>query len=213
MKLFRFTLVLLFSVCLIISVNGQKRTNKPLKKGNACQSNSISFSCPKGFQIKSGQSNKIFAAYDSKTEVGLYALNPTGALSEQDLIDETLKNALQSLYLTDYKDYEWKDSPDYTGDYKWSQYETAKFARVGFNKSKQQTIHVQFVRLAFNQKEILAGFVYELATGKSAEEMFKTWSGGGNGDASDALQDLVIKITGEKKTDDTPGGPPPVKSN
>lgn len=214
MKLFSFTLFLLFFACFIFSVNGQSKTKKSLNKGETCKSNGITFPCPKGFQIKgSDKANNFFVAFDSKNKIGIYVFNPTNALGEQDLIDETLKSALQNLYQGDYKDYEWKNSDDYSGDYTWSKYEAAKFAKVGFNKSKQQTVHAQFVRLSFNQKDILAGFVYDLAKGKTAEREFEGWIGGGNGDASEALQNLVLKITGEAKNDDTPGGPPPVKSN
>ncbi len=213
MKLFRH-LPILFLVCFVFSINGQTKAKRSVIKTKACKSNNISFPCPKGFVVKNiDKSNSVFVALNSRKKVGIYAFNPTNNLSEQSLIDETLKIALQNLYQTDYKDYEWKDSGDYSGNYSWSKYETAKFARAGFNKSKQQTIHVQFVRLSFNQKDILAGFVYEMENGKNSEQAYKEWFGGGNGDASDALQDLIVKITGETKTDETPGGPPPVKKN
>lgn len=213
MKLFHL-LPILFLVCFVFSVNGQNKTSKPSDKGKVCKTNSVSFPCPKGFIVKiNDKSNNVFVAFDSKNKIGIYAFNPIVNLSEQSLIDETLKNALETLYSSNYKDYEWKESEDFSDDSNWSKFETAKFAKVGFNKNKQQTIHLQFVRLKFNQKDTLVGFVYVLENGKEAERFFKEWVGGGNGDASDALQGLVVKITGEKKTDETPGGPPPAKSN
>ena len=205
MKLFHCITVLLFFTCFLFSVNGQKRANKSLSK--TCKTNSISFACPKGFQIKSDKSNNAFVAFDIKNKLGIYAFNPTVSLSDQNLIDETLKTTLQALYSADYNDFEWKDSQDFTDDGTWSKYETAKFAKVGFNKNKRQTIHLQVVRLKINQKDVLAGFVYELKNGGEAESYFRNWMGGGNGDASEALQDLISKITGEKQTE-TPGGPP-----
>ena len=160
--------------------------------------------------MKGGETaNNVFAAFDAKNKIGIYALNPTGGPSEQALIEETLKNALRVLYSSDYQDYQWKDSDDFSDAVKWSKYETARFARVGFDKKSQQTVHLQLVRLSFNQKDVLAGFVYELKRGAGAEQHFNGWIGGGNGDASDALLDLITKITGEKKPEGYPGAPPP----
>lgn len=206
MKLFRFISVLLLLTGLVFSVNGQKKSSRSTNK--TCKTNSVAFPCLKGFQVKSSKSNNVFVAFDAKNKVGIYAFNPTADLSDQNLIDETLKTALQILYGAEYGDYEWKDSQDFNDDSKWSKNETAKFAKVGFNKNKQQTIHLQMVRLKVGQKDVLAGFVYELTNGEEAQSYFRRWGGGGNGDASDALMDLITKITGEKKTDETPGGPP-----
>jgi alpha-L-fucosidase len=60
------------------------------------------------------------------------------------------------------------------------------------------------------KKDLIAGFIYEMENGVRAEELFNNWSGGGNGEASEALQELIIKITGENVNTVTPGGPPPV---
>jgi hypothetical protein len=48
-----------------------------------------------------------------------------------------------------------------------------------------------------------------LEKGGGAEKFFNDWYGGGNGTVTDALQELIVKITGEKKNTETPGGPPP----
>lgn len=205
MKLFRFVSVLLFLTCFLFSVNGQKKAKKSLSK--TCKTNSVSFSCPKGFQIKSAKSNNVFVAFNAKSKVGIYAFNSAADVSLQNLIEETLKNALQVLYSTNFGDYEWKDSQDFTDDSTWSKNETDKLAIVGFNKNKQQTVHLQIVRLKLNQQDVLAGFVYELEVGDKAETYFRQWGGGGNGEASDALMNLISKITGEKQNE-LPGGPP-----
>ncbi len=210
MKLFRW-LPVLFLVCLVISANGQNKSKKLVSKPKVCKSNSISFPCPKGFLVKGTDST--FVAFNSRIEIGIYAFSPINNLNEQNLIDETLKSALKNLYQTTYEDYEWKDSDDFSNADNWSKYETAKFAKVGLNRNKKQTVHLQLVKLSYREKDVLIGFVYELATDNKAELEFKEWMGGGNGEASDALQDLVNKITGEKKTDETPGGPPPMKKN
>ena len=210
MKLFRWVPIL-FLVCLVISVNGQNKSKKLASKTKACKSNSISFPCPKEFLVKG--TDNTFVAFNLRIRVGIYAFNPIGNLNEQTLIDEALKSALKNLYQTTYEDYEWKDSDDFSNNDSWSKYEAAKFAKIGFNKNKKQTVHLQLVKLSYKEKDILVGFVYELATGNKAELEFKKWMGGGNGEASDALQDLINKITGGKKTDETPGGPPPVKKN
>lgn len=205
-------LLIVFSFCFVSLVSGQSKSKKSLQQAKSCKTNNISFPCPKDFQIKTEAKN-TFVAFNSTDKIGLYAFSPSETLSEQDLISETLKNALQTIYLTDYKDYEWKDSDDFFNDSQYSEYESAKIAKAGFNKGKQQTIHLHLIRLSFKQKDLLVGFVYELSKGKTAQEMFNSWRGGGNGDASDNLQNLIAKITGEKKTEETPGGPPPAKQN
>lgn len=196
-------------------VNAQNANakSKPQTAKNAaqCKSNKIAFSCPENFQIKNnGKLDNVYAAYNSEQETGLFVFSSVSELSEQNIIEETLKSALQSLYSTDYKDYQWKDSDDYNEDDSWSKHEVSKFAKVGFNKKYNHTVHIQLVRLFIEKKDILAGFVYELEKGSDSERQFKKWLGGGNGNASDSLQELVINITGEKKDKySTPGGPPP----
>lgn len=197
--------------CILVSANGQNKKAKISAKTTtkACQSNTLSFPCPKGLRVKSNpKSDGVFVAYDSKNKIGVFAFAPTAALSEQELIDETLKNALKILYATDFKDYQWKDSEDYSGDETWSKHQVAKFAKAAFNKKKPHSIHLQFAHLSYQGKQVLAGFVYEMEIQTNAESTFNEWFGGGNGDAANALQELIIKITGEKKTE-TPGGPPP----
>jgi hypothetical protein len=120
-----------------------------------------------------------------------------------------MKLALQNLYSTKLDDYRWKSSNDFNDDSKFSKYEVSKSALVGFNKNSGHVVHVQYARLFFKQKNVIAGFVYELKKGGTAEKAFNNWYGGGNGEASEGLQELITKITGEKKNTETPGGPPP----
>jgi hypothetical protein len=168
-------------------------------------------------QVKSdGKTNGVFVAYSPAKKFGVFAFAPDRSESEQDLIDESLKSALQKLYSNRLEAYQWKDSSDFSDDSTWSKYEVSKSAKVGFNKNQRQTIHLQYVRLSYTQKDIIAGFIYELAKDSDAERTFNDWFGGGNGEASEGLQELIIKITGEKKNTETPGGPPPAtmpKSN
>lgn len=179
-------------------------------KVKTCHSNQLSFPCPKGLQVKSdGKINSVFVAYSSSGKFSVFAFAPDTTSAAQNSADESLMKALLNLYATKLEDYRWKDSDDFYDDSKFSEYEVRKSAKVGFNKNRRQTVHAQYVRLSYNRQDVIAGFIYELENGGRAEEVFNDWSGGGNGEASDGLQELIIKITGEKKSTETPGGPPP----
>jgi len=200
------------------AAQGKKAKVSAPGKGKACQSNRLTFPCPKSLQVKSdGKTNGgVFVAYSPAEKFGVFAFAPDKALSESDLSDEAMKHALQNLYSTKLEDYQWKSSDDFNDGSTFSQYEVGKSAVVGFNKNRGHVVHLQFARLSYKQKDIIAGFVYELEKGNSAEKAFNDWYGGGNGEASDGLHELIIKITGEKKNTETPGGPPPAvktKSN
>ena len=211
MKLFRLTISLLILVCFFASADAQVKKAKvsTLTKEKICQSNRLSFPCPKDLQVKSDGKTGVFVAYSAENKFGIFAFAPDKALSEKDLIDQSLQSALQSLYSTKSADYQWKASDDFYDDSKFSQYEVSKAAKVGFNKNRGHVVHLQYVRLSFKQKDIIAGFVYEMESDGDAEKEFNEWTGGGNSQASGSLQELVLKITGEKKTTETPGGPPP----
>lgn len=215
MQLFRPTISLLILTCsfaVAVGAQGKKAKASTIKaKEKTCQSNSLSFPCPRGLQVKSdGKTNDgIFVAYSAADKYGVFAFSPDKALNEENLTGRALKNALQNLYSTKLEDYLWKDSNDFTVDGTFSKYETGKFAKAGFNKNHGHVVHLQYVRLSYKQKDIIAGFVYELEKGGGAQKFFNDWYGGGNGTVTDALQELIVKITGEKKNTETPGGPPP----
>jgi hypothetical protein len=211
MKSFRLTTSLLILACSFAtaSAQGKKAKVSVQVKEKACRTNQVSFPCPAGLQIKNDGKTGIFVAYSEADKFGVFAFAPDKTLSEADLSDETMKHALQNLYSTKLDDYRWKSSNDFYDGSAFSKYEVSKAAIVGFNKNQGHVIHLQYVRLSFNKKDIIAGLVYELASGSVAENTFNRWSGGGSGPASDGLQELIVKITGEKKNTETPGGPPP----
>jgi hypothetical protein len=219
MKTFRLTISLLMLSCAFataVNAQGKKAKVSAPAKGKTCQSNQLSFPCPKGLQVKSDGKTGVFVAYSAANKFGVFAFAPDKALSVQDLSDEAMKAALQNVYSTKLDDYRWKTSNDFYDDSTFSQYEVGKSAVVGFNKNRGHVVHLQFVRLSYKQKDVITGFVYELEAGSTAEKMFNVWTGGGNGPATNGLQELIIKITGEKKNTETPGGPPPMampKSN
>jgi hypothetical protein len=175
----------------------------------ACKVRQIEFSCPNNLQIEKDNSKNLFVGFDSKHKICVFAFSPEKEIQSENLINKTLEKAFSSIYSTDYKKYKIKDSKDFWGDSSWSQYEVNKFAKVGFNKEQNHTLHFQYVQLSFNKKQVIVGFIYERFTGETAEEKFDKWSGGGNGGASFNLQQLIINITGEKRPMLTPGGPPP----
>jgi hypothetical protein len=218
MKSFRLIISLLLLSCVFATVNAQVKKAKvsTRTKGKTCQSNRLSFPCPKNLQVKSDGKTGVFVAYSPAKKFGVFAFAPDKTLSEQDLADQALKSALQNLYSTKLADYEWKDSEDFYDKNTFSKYEAGKSAKAGFNKNRQHAVHLQYVRLAYKQKDIIAGFIYEMESGSAAEKFFNDWTGGGNGEASEGLHELIVKITGEKKNTETPGGPPPMampKSN
>lgn len=211
MKLFSLTIrsILLFCLCVSVNAQGKKAKLSPQTKVKTCHSNQISFPCPKGLQVKSDTKTGVFVAYSPASKVGVFAFAPDKTLSESELSDEAMQAALQNLYSAKLAEYQWKASDDFYDDSKFSKYEVGKSALAGFNKNRGHVVHLQFVRLSFKQKDLIAGFIYEMENGVRAEELFNNWSGGGNGEASEALQELIVKITGEKKITETPGGPPP----
>lgn len=222
MKPFRLTTSLLILACCFFATaasaqrNQAKTPPQQQAKAKTCQSNQLSFPCPKGLQVKSDAQSGVFVAYSPAEKFGVFAFAPDKALSDGNFIGGALKSAVQNLYSTKLDDYLWKDSQDFTGDSAFSRYEVSKTAKVGFNKNRGHVLHLQYVRLSYKGKDIIAGFVYEMEGGSRAEKTFNEWYGGGSGEAADALQELVIKITGEKKATEAPGGPPPLampKSN
>lgn len=197
------------SFAVAVSAQGKKAKVSAPAKGKTCQTNQLSFPCPKGLQVKNDGKTGVFVAYSAADKFGVFAFAPDKTLSESDLSDEAMKAALLNIYSTKLEDYQWKASDDFYDDSKFSEYEVGKSALAGFNKTRGHVVHLQFVRLSFKRKDVIAGFVYELAGGIGAEKLFRDWSGGGSGPASNGLQELIVKITGEKKNTETPGGPPP----
>ncbi len=202
MKFFKSQVLFLTLLFLSFQINAQDKST--------CQIGSLNFTCPKNLQVKSVEDTKdLFIAIDSKNKIYVYAFSPDKQMSKKTLINESLEKVFKNIYSTDYKEYKIKDSDDFWGDSTWSKYEVSKFAKAGLNEKKQHALHFQYVQILFNKKQIVVGFVYEMATGSNARTEFNDWEGGGNGNATSNLQELIKSITGEKRKMLTPGGPPP----
>lgn len=199
-----FNPLLLFTLLFFLSfqLNAQEKLN--------CRLGNFSFVCPENLEKDSTKNSDDFlVALNSKNQIYVFAFTPNQKLETDDLINQALKKAFDKTYSTNYSDYQIKNSEDFWGNATWSKYEVSKFAKVGFNKNRKHTIHFQFVQLSLNDKQIVAGFVYELAVGELSKSRYNNWLGGGNGDASSNLQELIKSITGEVQKTETPGGPPP----
>lgn len=175
-----------------------------------CKVSSTKFICPENLQVEKNKGSKnLYIGFDSKNKVYVYVFSPDKAMNNDALIEKALENVFSDIYTSKYNNYQIKSSNDFWGNTTWSQYEVGKFAKIGFNKAQNHTLHFQYVQLLLNKHQILAGFVYERFVGENAEEKFNGWTGGGNGSASSNLQELIRSITGEERPKLTPGGPPP----
>lgn len=176
-----------------------------------CIAGSFSFPCPAGYDIKNALGGvNPYLAIESQSRIAVFAFVPRKELSEDELIKEALTRSFQILFGTNYGELKTKDSKDFWGDDKWSEFEVSKFAKAAIDEKNNLAFHYQYAHLKIKDKHVIAGFVYDPATAQTPETWYKTWTGGGFGDASDALQELILSITKEKRSEFSPGGPPPV---
>lgn len=201
-----FTLVLAILVCQLF-VTAQ--TKAKVTAGTGCTVAIFTFKCPKGFAIKNSKAgSEPFMAFQPAKKIAVFAFSPEKKMKESEIIQFSLSKSFERFFGVNYDDLKVKDSKDFSEDDKWSRFESSKFAKVGFDEKRKLAFHFQYALLKFKNKEILAGFIYDPEP-LDAAEWFNDWLGGGFGDASDALQNLIVAITKEKRPEFSPGGPPP----
>jgi hypothetical protein len=197
---------LIYSILLIVFVTlitfGQGGASNA-----SCKVGSISFTCPESSKIlNNGKDGSAFIAV--RSGIGLFAMQMKESSTVHDALPVALDSSLRKLYSAGYSDYKAKDSDDFWGNDKYSKYEESKAGIVLFNPKLRQILHIHYLVLDFNGNRIITGFTDVWAKGTEAEASFNEWRGGG-GAGDEELQDLILLMTGEKRPELTPGGPPP----
>ena len=181
----------------------------PAQSGQ-CSVGDVSFACPKGYEIRNARgTSEPFLAFNPKHKFAVFGLASNGTGAGEELVKQALERSFKSLFNINYGELSTKKSDDFWSDEKWSKFEVSKFAKASLAKDANLGLHYQFILLKFKGNQIILGYVYDAAPPRPAETWYQTWSGGGFGDASSGLQDLILAITREKRPTSTPGGPPP----
>jgi len=147
-------------------------------------------------------------AVEQKRQVLVFAFAPSQNLTESELVKETFVKVFLAVNRSDYLAFETKDSNDFWGDAKWSQYEMKKFAKAFLDSKKNRAFHTQYVHMNIKGNQVLAGFIYDPTVDETSEAWYSRWTGGGNGYATSALNSLISSLTKEGPRT-VPGGPPP----
>jgi hypothetical protein len=208
----------LIATALLLSVIGGAALAqaRPGRAPGGCRVGAFLFPCPKGYEIKSavGSEQQPYIAYEPKHKFTVFAFTPKVLLPDEEVIKEALSRSFRFVFDVNYSDLECKKSDDFWDDNeRWSRFEVSKFAKAAFIGDKNLGLHYQYILLKIRGKQVVAGYVYNAAPPHPAESWYQTWAGGGFGDASEGLQNLILAITKEKPPVVTPGGPPPAATS
>jgi len=196
LRFISFTFIILLSVVF--------NTDAQSKKNSECQSNEISFPCPKDLVLLS--KNKVsglllFKDSDLKS-LGFFVTAKTAVANEKQVIEDAKKELLQKLFPKQSQDYTWKtNKPTFFGEGKpMSKYDFSFGAEKGYNQV--QLVFFNFRRIKFKEKDIFVGYIYKDPSKRDAKEGFE-------GNFGDSLYNscikqirLVYSITGEEISED-----------
>jgi hypothetical protein len=194
----------LLSLILGWSIPGRalaQRKNVVHRKQQTQTLNGVTFLLPKGFVqvFTSADKNGAFF-FNKKEKEGLFIAAPNDSFDEAQLLQNLIKDSLTTYFPKEPQTYQWREG---SKPIKVSKFEVESGKTEGFNKSN--LISIEYRHLVYAKKHIFIGNVFEIASGKEAEERF-------NGDGEtmsmgtcNTAVDVASSITGEKFTfDNTP---------
>ena len=195
-------LAIIFSSCTLISF-GQSRN---------CTIGSATVPCsPSWSDIRPGGDGPPYVAVHQEANVTLFASQIPNDSKTKESYEESLAKMLEYGLALKQSKVRVKDSRDFWGDSKYSQFEETKGAKAVFDGESGKVFHVHYSVFSHDGKKFIAGFSRLMFEGKNAEARFEKWIGGG-GSGDRELRELIYSVTGEATRIDLPGGPPPPAS-
>ncbi len=192
-------------LCSPFLVNAQtkraKTKSQVARKSAICKSNRISFPCPKEYKIvlNGNDSTGIFLAKNLEFGYSVFVIAPKDNFDEQNLMTETTKTLLKTLYPKESQNYRWKNV-EFANKKASSKFESSKKSLIGFNGNQIVTIDYRYI--SFQSKNVIVGTVVDgFEKGKAAEEDFNDGLYTTNGGCLDGVK-IIHSITGEKESEE-----------
>jgi len=202
-KFILITLVLFLCSAFLVNAQAERTQVKSqvAKKQAICKSDKISFPCPEEYKIlsKGTYSNNTFLAKNLEFGYSVFVIAPKDNFDKQNLMTDTIKTLLKTLYPKESQNYRWKNV-EFANKNASSKFEISKKSLIGFNGNQIVTVDYRYISV--EGKNVIVGTIVDgFETGESAETEYNENRYTTNGGCFDAVK-IIHSITSEKESDE-----------